>query len=79
MADNDGKRSFQLRNSEIEARAIEALEQARMLPPGARRHELLKEAGKLRMRVTAERLTTEASGSAAKGNRWSAKGRGDKT
>ncbi len=38
------------------------LERARMLPPGARRHELLKEAGRLRMQVMVQRLTGEAPG-----------------
>jgi hypothetical protein len=55
----DGRRKFQVRQDEIEAQAIEALERARMLPPGAKRHELLKAAGKLRMQVMVERLSGE--------------------
>jgi hypothetical protein len=58
----DDRRRFQLQQDEIEARAIEALERARMLPPGDRRHELLKEAGKLRMQVMIERMSGEALG-----------------
>ncbi len=63
MGDNHGnRRSFELRHDEIEAQAIAVLERARMLPPGARRHELLKEAGRLRMQVMVQRLTGEAPG-----------------
>jgi hypothetical protein len=51
-----------LRQREIESRAIEALERARMLPPGAKRRELLKEAGRLRFKAMTDRLADEAAG-----------------
>ena len=61
MSDGQGnRRKFQLQQDEIEAHAIEALERARMLPPGERRHELLKAAGKLRMRAMVKRMSGEA-------------------
>ncbi len=63
MGDSQGGgRKFQLQRNEIEAQAIEALERARLLPPGDRRHELLKEAGKLRMQAMVERMSNEALG-----------------
>ena len=69
------RRRFQLQREEIEAQAIEALERARMLPPGARRHELLKEAGVLRMQVMVKRLADEALGISTKGARPGARRR----
>jgi hypothetical protein len=62
MGDRQGnRRKTQLQQDDIEARAIEALERARMLPPGDRRHALLKQAGKLRMQAMDERMSDEAS------------------
>lgn len=60
MTDGQGnRRKPHFRQGEIEAQAIEALERARLLPPGDKRHELLKAAGKLRMQVVVERLSGE--------------------
>jgi hypothetical protein len=64
---HDSRRKLLLQQSEIEVQAIEALERARMLAPGARRHELLKEAGKLRMQAAAQRLSGVGSDINAKG------------
>jgi hypothetical protein len=76
MVDSQGnRRKFQLQRDEIEAQAIEALERARMLPPGAKRHELLKEAGKLRMQVMVERLAADGAAPGPKGGRPAAKRR----
>jgi hypothetical protein len=70
MGDNqDNRRKSQLQRSEIEVEAIEALERARLLPPGARRHELLKEAGKLRMQMMVQRLSDEGHSTSTKGAR----------
>ncbi len=80
MTDGQGnRRKFQLRQDEIEAQAIEALERARLLPPGDKRHELLKEAGKLRMQVMVERLSGEAFGASPKTTPRSASRRRDRT
>jgi hypothetical protein len=67
MGDGQGnRRKSQLQQDEIEAQALEALERARMLPPGDRRHELLKQAGKLRMQAVVERVSDEAPDVGAK-------------
>ncbi len=80
MTDGSGnRRTFQLRQGEIEAQAIEALERARLLPPGDQRHELLKEAGKLRMQLMVERLSGEALGVSPKATPRSASRRRDRT
>ena len=80
MTDGQGnRRKFQLRQDDIEAQAIEALERARLLPPGDKRHELLKEAGKLRMQVMVERLSGEAVGANPKATPRPANRRRDRT
>ena len=48
--------NFQTHNAEIEALAIEALDKARMLRPGTKRYELLKQAGRLREQAMLARL-----------------------
>ena len=79
MDDQGNRRKYLLRRDEIEAQAIEALERARLLPPGDRRHELLKEAGKLRMQVMVERLSGEALVVRPRGARPAASRRRDRT
>jgi len=56
MSSEKPPRQTGFRRSEIEALAIEALDKARLLPPGPQRQELLKEAGRLRARAIAARL-----------------------
>jgi hypothetical protein len=76
MADGQGNRQeFQLQQDEIVAQAIEALERARTRPPGSKRYQLLKEAGKLHMQVMVERLSADGTAPKPKGGRPAAKRR----
>lgn len=58
MKSDKNERQTGFRRSEIEALAIEALDKARLLPPGPKRQQLLKEAGLLRAKALAARLAT---------------------
>jgi hypothetical protein len=58
MSSDKNRRQSGFHLSEIEALAIEALDQARLLPPGPKRQQLLKEAGLLRSKALAARLAT---------------------